>query len=71
MSEEKINKTSEKTKCSLRVEELLVESKAGFMFYVFKPKEVVVDEKYRLGLTLQNQGDTLFNGGKSKVRCLT
>jgi len=67
MSKEKVNKTLEKVKCKLLAETLL-ESKAASVFYIFKPKEVVVDENYRLGLILHNQGDTTFNGGKIEVK---
>jgi len=67
MSKEKANKTPEKITCKLLAETLL-ESKAKSVFYVFKPKEVVVDENYRLGLTLHNKGDTTFNGGKIEVK---
>lgn len=42
----------------------MLESKATRVFHIFKPKEVIVDEYYMLGLTLHNRGDTQFNGGK-------
>ena len=59
--------SSEKIKCKLLVETLL-ESKAKRVCYIFKPKEVVVAEKYRLGLTFTNEGDTIFNGGEIEVQ---
>ena len=57
---------SGKIKCKLLVETLF-ESKAKRICYIFKPKEVVVDEKYMLGLTFTNDGDTMFTGGKIEV----
>lgn len=64
MSKEKAKKTPEKIKCKLLAEHL-VESEAKRVCYIFKPKEVIVGEKYRLGLTLTN-GNTIFNGGHIK-----
>lgn len=58
---------SKKIKCKLLVEES-VESKAKRVCYIFKPKEVVVDENYRLGLNFTNEGDIIFDGGKIEVQ---
>lgn len=58
---------AEKIKCKLLVEEL-IESKAKRVFHIFKPKEVVANEKYRLGLTFTNTGDTMFNGGEIQAQ---
>ena len=60
------SKASQKIKCKLLVE-TSVESKAKIC-YIFKPKEVVVDENYKLGLVFTNEGDTTFNGGKIEAQ---
>lgn len=67
LSKEISNKISEEIQCKL-LAETLIESKAKRVFYIFKPREVVVDENYKLGLTLTNEGDTVFDEGKIEVQ---
>jgi hypothetical protein len=67
MSKEIGKKVSSEKICKLLVETLL-NSKAKRICFVFKPKEVVVDENYALGLTFTNQGDIAFDGGKIEVQ---
>lgn len=59
---------TEKPKCRLLVEKTLYESKARRFFYLYKPKEIVVGEDYLIGLTIRNEDNTTFNGGKIEVR---
>lgn len=60
------SKASQKIKCKLLVE-TSVESKAKIC-YIFKPKEAVADENYKLGLVFTNEGDTTFDGGKIEAQ---
>ena len=63
MSQEETNKT-ERPKRRLVAEKVLTKSRAKRLFYLFKPKEVVCGEEYLAGLSIRNEDDTAFEGGK-------